>query len=227
MSPVVASELALRFERELERPVELVLTRNRTRLVTWRSDPSGGLRLRLHQVFADLAPEELTTVADLVRERPGARVAMRQLIHSRSGALSQDLAGRAPRLVARGRVHDLAEIRDELLPLHFADLKAPSIGWSGRPGRARRRLRLGSWDSRFGLVRIHRCLDRPEVPRFFVASVVNHELSHAVLGEPPVVGGRRRVHGPEFLALERRFADHERAQRWEREHRDLLFSLPP
>ena len=72
-------------------------------------------------------------------------------------------------------------------------------------------------------MRIHRCLDRVEVPRYFVASIVNHELCHAALGEPERVGGRRRVHGADFRALEARFADHERAQAWERENRSLLF----
>jgi hypothetical protein len=224
MNPATDSELARRFEESLERPVDLVFTRNRSRLVTWRVDAQGRLRLRLHRAFAVLAEGELETIADLVRAAPGARAAMGELIESRSAALREDLEDRAPKLDPVGRVHELASIRDDLLAEYFPRLEPPPIGWSGRPGRARRRLRLGSWDSRLGIVRIHRCLDAAAVPRFFVASVVHHELCHAALGEAPVVGGRRRHHGPKFRALERRFADHHAALRWESEHRALLFS---
>ena len=224
MSPAASSDLVERLERALECPVDLVLTRNRSRLVTWRVDAGGRVRLRLHRALADLGPAELATVVDLIRSRPGARAAMSALIERRSSALSEDFAGRAQRLEPTGRVHELAEIRDELLALHFPELPAPPIGWSGQRGRAKRRLRLGSWDSRLGVVRIHRCLDDERVPRFFVASVVHHELCHAALGDPVVVGGRRRLHGADFRALESGFAELEEARVWERENRELLFS---
>ena len=223
MSPPAAEQLAARLEAELDRPVELVLTRNRSRLVTWRTDPDGQLQLRLDELFVDLEPHEVEAVADLVRERPGARARMRRVVDRRSGDLVRRMRASAPRLVARGSVHDLAAIRDELLDEYFTELAAPAIGWSGHAGRARRRIRLGSWDPRTGSVRVHRRLDSEDVPRFFVASVVHHELCHASLGDPPVVAGRRRLHGPDFRALEQRFAEHGRAQRWEAEHRHLLF----
>jgi hypothetical protein len=120
-------------------------------------------------------------------------------------------------------VHDLEAIRDELLAGFFAGLEPPRIGWSGRAGRARRRLRLGSWDAQARAVRVHRRLDARDVPRFFVASVVHHELCHAALGEPPVVRGRRRLHGPDFRRLESRFPDLERALEWEARNRERLF----
>lgn len=223
VSPPAAERLAARLEAELERPVDVVLTRNRSRLVTWRTDRAGTLRLRLDEVFIDLEPHELETVADLVRERPGARARMRRVVDRRRGDLVRRMRQHAPPLDAEGRVHDLTGIRDELLAGLFPELEPPAIGWSGRAGRARRRIRLGSWDPRSGAVRIHRRLDAEDVPRFFVASVVHHELCHAAIGDPPIVAGRRRLHGPEFRRLERRFPDHERAWDWEREHRSLLF----
>lgn len=224
MSSSAVKELTERLERRLERPVDLVLTRNRSRLVTWRIDAEGRVRLRLHRALSNLRSDELGTIVDLVRSRPGARAAMGRLIESRRELLREDFAASPRRLEPAGRVHQLEEIRDEVLKRSFPELAAPPIGWSGHRGRARRRLRLGSWDSRLGVVRIHRCLDDERVPRFFVASIVHHELCHAALGDPPVVAGRRRLHGPEFRALEESFPEFARARDWEREHRSLLFS---
>ena len=74
-------------------------------------------------------------------------------------------------------------------------------------------------------VRIHPTLDRPEVPEFYVAAVVFHEMLHQAV---PVheAGGRRVVHGREFRARERAYRDHERARAWESRHLGLLLSSP-
>ena len=102
----------------------------------------------------------------------------------------------------------------------------PASSTWGSPGGAARRavavagarsrsIRLGSYRYDTRVVRIHRALDHPEVPRFVVESVVHHELVHAALPEPAVGwDGRRRIHTPEFRHLEREFVHHRQAQEW-------------
>ena len=75
------------------------------------------------------------------------------------------------------------------------------------------------------IIRIHPTLDRPEVPEFYVAAVVFHEMLHQAV---PVVevGGRRVVHGKEFRRRERVYPDHARAKEWEDRNLSLLLSSP-
>ena len=67
-------------------------------------------------------------------------------------------------------------------------------------------------------------LDDPNVPRYFIAHVVHHELCHADLDPPLTPTGRRRIHGREFQHLEAMFPDLARAREWERRNARLLLS---
>ncbi|MCC6408250.1 MAG: hypothetical protein IT453_13890 [Planctomycetes bacterium] len=135
------------------------------------------------------------------------------------------------KLSTLGRTVDLVELRDELVRTEFAaDFAAsppPAITF-GRAGRrpARRSLRLGSYDARAHLVRIHPILDQDFVPSWFVRYIVFHELLHAALPHERGRGGRRIFHGPRFRARERAFADYARALEWEREHIEHLLRRP-
>ncbi len=157
---------------------------------------------------------------------------------------AEGLVSRARTVVleARGRTHHLDEIRANLLDLlsHEVsrDRSRPGagsedsqtnadrelrerlaeipIGWGrGRTRRSRRirSVQLGAFIPSDGVIRIHPILDQPAVPEYVVAAVVWHELLHVVIPTQKQ-GGRRCVHPPAFRALERRFPDHERAERW-------------
>ena len=52
------------------------------------------------------------------------------------------------------------------------------------------------------IIRIHPTLDRVEVPEFYVAAVVFHEMLHQAVPAREV-NGRRIVHGAEFRRRER------------------------
>ncbi len=219
---------------------ELVLTDNRTVLVSGRPARPCGWNLRLHWSFA-LAPEEvIRAVAAVVsgprrgKVRRRARQSVRNWIsHFREAtgpgpappawkgvldAPRRDAATGSP----AGHVHDLEAILAEVNREYFGGRLDVEVAWSraggggGRRfrGRARRStIKLGSWSEEDLLVRIHPALDHPSVPRYVVASVVHHELLHAELGSE-VKNGRRHHHTPEFRRREREFAEHEAARRW-------------
>ena len=89
--------------------------------------------------------------------------------------------------------------------------------------RARKSIKMGSYSIEDRLIRIHRTLDRAEVPEFFVGWIVFHEMLHQVF-EARVVNGRRQFHPPEFLRAEATYERYAEARRWEREHLDMLLS---
>ncbi len=245
-SPVTLRDrLRERLDRLLDGDLaELVLTDNRTVLVSGRPADPEGWAVRLHWSFA-LAPEEVVGAVAAVVAGPRRGTARRRARQSVRNWIShfREATGPGPapepwtavldtrrREAATGgragHVHDLEEIRDEVNERYFGGRLPVDIAWSraGRPNAARRTgrhrgrstLKLGSWSEEDGLVRIHPLLDHPSVPRYVVASVVHHELLHAELGTE-VKNGRRRHHTPEFRRREQEFAEHEEARRWIRE----------
>ena len=104
-------------------------------------------------------------------------------------------------------VYDLDSMLDEMLQESFPGVSRPRIRWGNRISKRRRRsIRLGSYYRPTTTIRIHPLLNSPEVPRYFVQSILFHELLHHVLG----------------AAHDRRFHRHERTFRYHREARDWL-----
>jgi hypothetical protein len=91
-------------------------------------------------------------------------------------------------------------------------------GLAARRGGRGRTIRFGSYIAEHDLIRIHPALDAPWVPRFFVESIVYHEMMHAVIPIAKDASGRRCIHSSEFRRREREFHAHGEALAWEREN---------
>ena len=220
-----AAELRRRLGELLAEDVAaLTLTDNRSRIVSARQGPRG-LEVRIHRSFVDAPPATLKEVAGLLGGARGSRrrrslAAIRE--HFEEHAQPPRPAPRRRRaLEARGRHFDLRRIRDELNRQFFGSRLAIEITWGRTPMARRRRrrgrgfsLRLGSYHADEGLVRVHRALDRGDVPLYVVESVVYHEMLHAVVAPVKGPGGRRLIHPPEFQRREREYPRHEEAERW-------------
>jgi predicted metal-dependent hydrolase len=75
----------------------------------------------------------------------------------------------------------------------------------------RRSIHYGSYHFATRTITIHPILDSPTVPDWFVRFVIFHELIHAVLPEPVMVNGRRKIHDPQFRQMEESHPDYDRA----------------
>jgi hypothetical protein len=135
----------------------------------------------------------------------------------------------APRvrpLQPRGRAHDLKALFDRINAEHFGAAIDARIGWGPvRVGDRSRTVKTGVYLDEARLIRIHPSLDRTEVPEFYVAFIVFHEMLHQAVPAREV-NGRRIVHGAEFRRRERAHPDFTRALAWERRHIRLLLSSP-
>lgn len=119
-------------------------------------------------------------------------------------------------LSEQGEHHDLKEIYQEINILYFEKKLQLPITWFGQKLHLpRSRIRLGSYNQRTRLIKIHKLLDHPSVPRYFISYIVYHEMLHHVL--PPLKGkkGRRRVHHREFKEREKQFQDYAKAREFE------------
>ena len=224
-----ASALAGVLSELLAERVRLTVHDNRSTMVSFRRNP-GEIHYRVHHMFLEAPHEVVRALAAFAGPRRGAAARRREAGTRIDAYVKRNRARiavpRADRLLARGRVHDLQEIFDRVNAEHFDGAIQARIGWGPvRSGRRRRTVKTGVYVQDARIIRIHPTLDRVEVPEFYVAAVVHHEMLHQAVPAREV-NGRRVVHGADFRRRERAYPDHARARAWEERHLALLLSSP-
>ncbi len=221
-----ASRLADAIASLLSEPVRLTVHDNRSTMVSFRRKP-GVIHYRVHHMFLDAPDDIVHALAVFAGQGRGQAPRRRRVAGSRIDAYvrvhrSRIAAPRPARLEARGRNHDLQALFDRLNAEHFGGQVDARIGWGAwRGGRRRRTIKTGVYVQEARLIRIHPSLDRPEVPEFYVAAVIHHEMLHQVVAAVEA-NGRRVVHGEEFRRRERAYPDYARAKAWEEANLSLL-----
>lgn len=217
-----------RMRVALEFPVELVITDNRrTMISTKRAEDR--LIVRLHHMFLD-APSDVVEalLCYLAEQDPRSSRRIGRYIEANKSRIQK--ARRRTLLRPKGETYDLGVLLTEVLDCHLPEAREtrPAISWGKRVPRKRRRrrrsIRLGTYTHDSHLIRIHRALDQPSVPRWFVSFVVFHEALHHVV--PPVShASRMDYHPPAFRRRERLHPDYARAVEWENTHLDELLAF--
>jgi len=224
-----ASRLADALSGLLSERVRVTVHDNRSTMVSFRRS-TGEVHYRVHHMFLDAPGEVVGALAAFAGAARGG-ASRRRSAGSHIDAFvrrhrARIAVPRADRLTTRGRVHDLQAVFDRLNAEHFGGTIEARIGWGPlRSGRRRRVVKTGVYLHDARIIRIHPTLDRPEVPEFYVAAVVFHEMLHQVVPAREA-RGRRIVHGAEFRRRERAYPDHARAKAWEERHLGLLLSSP-
>lgn len=230
------ADLERRLDTLLDgRLLSVTLTENRSRIVSARGGRDG-LDVRIHRSFLHASPQTLKRVAEFLNGARGAsrRRALASIREHFEGHREAASANRRRIAIDPvGRSFDLAEIKEEINRRYFGSRLEVEISWGRMPPLRRRRrgrsrgfsVRLGTYHDQERLIRIHRALDRPGVPRYVVESVVYHEMLHAEI--PPVIkpGRRRQLHPPEFRRRERQFPRYEEAEDWLAENLARLAGL--
>ena len=225
-----AHDLADDLSSHLTERVRLTVHDNRSTMVSFRRGP-GEIHFRVHHMFLGAPDDVVTALAAFAGPSRGGSASRRRRAGSHIDRFVRENrvhigAPRVQHLQPQGRTHDLQAIFDRLNLLHFAGAIEARIGWGAvRAGRRRRTVKTGVYVQDARIISIHPTLDRAEVPEFYVAAVVFHEMLHQAV---PVleVNGRRVVHGAEFRRRERAYPDHARAKAWEERNLGLLLSSP-
>jgi hypothetical protein len=219
---VKAEHLAHRLSGELQIPVRLSVTDNRSTMVSYRR-ASNNLRLRVHHMFLDAPEGVVRAIADYAgRGQRRAGLVLDEYIRVRQPLIRERQAHDSD-LDPNGRVYDLQAMIASLNERHFQGQIEARIGWGRMPPKRRRKsIRLGVYNHQTKEIRIHPALDRVDVPRYFVEFIVFHEMLHQLFPSPNRQG--RRVHHPRaFRERERAFPFFAAALRWEKQNlRGLL-----
>lgn len=174
--------------------------------------------LRMHQMFATAPPAVLRAVAQYAQtqDRQAAGL-LRSFIDHNDHLIRPQAEPRAQVIDVQGAHHNLQTIFDDLNARYFGGAIKARITWGPRTRRrsGRESIKLGSYAVEDELIRIHPVLDAADVPEFFLAWIIYHEMLHEV-HDMPIVDGRRVYHTPEFRRAEARFEHYAEAVLWER-----------
>ena len=207
--------------------LEVKLTDNRYTMLSVRRKKAGSgmYQVRLHHMFADASPQITQALAHYIgKNDSGASRILGDYIDAHQHRV-RPKATKTVKLDTKGVCHNLQEIFDSLNRQYFGNQIEASITWGQRCGKVKRRnsIKMGSYALEDKSIRIHRSLDKAYVPRFFVESVVYHEMLHQV-HQAPLINGRHQFHSKEFLADEAKFEHAALASMWERDHLEQLLT---
>lgn len=217
------------LEDELKEPVKLVLTDNRSLLLS-TTRKQGKLSARVHQMFLGGDERVFVAIARFLARGDKRAGKVIDAFVEESGHLLQLNAAPLPKNAGKGRTHDLDEIYADVNRAYFGGAIDAEITWGQAGsfrGRRRRSITLGSYDSRAHRITMHPALDHPSVPKICVARVVHHEMLH--IKHPTKVGpsGRRVVHSRAFRKEEEGFAGAKEADAWIDTNLDAILRYRP
>ena len=178
----------------------------------------GVYTFRLHHMFVDASPAILRAAAAYAeRQDREASELLRKFIDDNEDAIRQRRGPRPCTVEVEGRHHNLQHIFDQLNRDYFGGAIRARITWGPRTRRKRGRasIKLGSYTVEDELIRVHPVLDAEDVPRYYLAWVVYHEMLHEI-HDMPVVDGRRVYHTRAFRQAEAKFEHYAEAVLWER-----------
>jgi len=178
----------------------------------------GVYTFRLHHMFVDAPPAILRAAAAYAeRQEREASELLRKFIDDNEDAIRQRRSTRPSTVEVEGRHHNLQHIFDQLNGDYFGGAIRARITWGPRTRRKRGRasIKLGSYTVEDELIRVHPVLDAEDVPRYYLAWVVYHEMLHEI-HDMPVVDGRRVYHTRAFRQAEAKFEHYAEAVLWER-----------
>ena len=222
-----STQLPLPFQRDAEhlkryleektgRPLTLILTDNSSLFLSVRRKKQDVIA-RVQKIFLEADNEILSEIAGFIsgryRQIPLARAFVKQNI-SRLQPRSKTKTPSCP----KGKFHDLKIVFAALNDRYFDGKLCCTISWGRQKVRRYASMRtLGSYNYSTNSSRIHSLLDRRQVPGYFVAYIVYHEMLHCALGVKEL-NGKRIFHPEEFRKHERLYHDYEKATAWERVH---------
>lgn len=180
----------------------------------------GVYTFRLHHMFVDAPPMVLrAAVAYAQQQDAEAAELLRAFIDANEDAIRARHEPRAFTVDVEGRHHNLQAIFDELNRHYFGGAIKARITWGARSRRKQSRasIKLGTYTVEDELVRVHPVLDAADVPRYYLAWVIYHEMLHEI-HDMPVVDGRRVYHTRAFRQAEAKFEQYAEAVLWERQN---------
>jgi predicted SprT family Zn-dependent metalloprotease len=203
------------LEKQTRRKISLVVTDNTSTMLSMRAEKDG-VSVRLHWIFLSAKWDVIAELAGFISNTREKTPLIRNFIDQNIQCLKEK-SPKKVRVRTQGTYYHLLDIYHALNREYFEGRVSASITWGTRGARRTAcRRTLGSYSSHNNMIRINPLLDARRVPRYFLESVIYHEMLHADMGIEREAERRTAVHSKEFIRRERQFRHYERALSWEK-----------
>lgn len=202
------------LEKETGKALCLVITDNSTSMLSVKTRGKS-VSVRLHWIFLNAGNDVIREIAGFIKNRRSRTPLIGKFIKDNRHFLKENPCRPTP-IRIHGRHFNLREIFNSINDEYFEGRITASITWGNRNQRwAVKRRTLGSYSSHTNTIRINPCLDRKNVPLYFLKFIVFHEMLHGDMHEDKK-NGRRSMHSAEFRRRERLFRHYGKAVSWEK-----------
>jgi hypothetical protein len=221
-----------RLQRYLKIDLALIVNENRSTMLNLLEKRENFARLSVHKMFLEAPDSVVRAIADYVQRgrkyRQESSALLRTFIQEHLTRSNYTHLIESQKLLHVGRTYHLKPLYDRLNLEYFGAQLDLSITWYGKQ-RIRPRLRsivtFGQYLAGLRLIKIHRMLDDPFFPHYFVAFVVYHEMLHSVIPTSVDARGRLCFHTPSFKEREKAFTHYREAIEWEKKNKTRLFQV--
>jgi hypothetical protein len=219
------STIEKEFSLKIEKKVKIILTRNRSHLITVRKNGQHSVHLRVQEVFLN-APQDVWDAIGtfMVLPSPESRRLIRDFISNHKAVPNLKEFDLRLKIQLKGEHHHLDLIYDGINLDYFNNEIQCRITWGKSYKKRRKRsISFGNYESFSNLIKINPALDQAKVPDYFIQYIVYHEMLHARFETAgPPQSGRRFHHTGEFYELEKRFKEYDKAIEWEKKNIHLF-----
>lgn len=218
----------IRLQYLLQMKVELVVNENRSTMLNLLKKERSFARLSVHKMFLEAPDPVISAIAHYVkgtrRNLSERNVILKEFIQRHLACRDYSHLVKSQELVSQGKIYDLKTLYDPLNQKYFNGELDLSLTWFGASSRKRRRrITFGQYFSGLRLIKMHRMLDDPFFPEYFVSFILYHEMLHSVIPGSKDARGRFCVHGKEFKEREKVFEHYHKAVEWEKRNKAIIF----
>lgn len=217
------------IQKELEqfcgRKLKLRINDNRSTMlsVKWEPDQT---RVSLHRMFLKAPSNVMEALACYLKggKNESLPAAIKAFIEHQMQKLDYSHLIKKSELQTIGRHFHLQPIYDRVNREYFESELQLQITWFGQLRRCfRSQVNFGLYSDPLKLVKIHRLLDHPDIPEYFLEYVIYHEMLHSVC--PPIIkeNGKSSIHTPEFKKREEQHKHFQKAIHWLKINRHRFF----
>lgn len=218
------------FQQEIENysgiRLKLKINDNRSTMLSVRWEPDC-TKVSMHRMFLQAPQNVMQALACYIRqEHKNMAPSVKAFIEEGLKKLDYSHLLDRKKLYSQGNVYNLQHIYNDINREYFGGKLNLFITWFGKPNqRNRSRVTFGLYHDPLKLIKIHRMLDSPSFPDYFISYVIYHEMLHHVCPSYIDDKGLNRIHSKEFKEKEVQFRYFNLAQNWIKEHQAHLFDL--
>ncbi len=212
------------LEQKTGRKLKLRINENRSTMVSVKWDTSF-TTVSLHKMFLHAPKNVMEELACYIKEKSEISPLVKSYIHQGLEKVDYRDAVDPNALITQGDVYDLEELYAKVEKRYFPSPLGLRITWFGpKVPSPHGSLVLGQYQRLMYLIRIHRVMDRSDVPQQVLEYVIYHEMVHH-LHQPKIdVEGRNLIHHDEFKRREKAFVGYEEVQEWIKNERGRFFT---